>query len=85
MLVFGGNNNYPLIMRNDYWNEEFEFCFAVNLHQSRDFLTPSIEEYSTIYQTVVTGMVKGPTLIIFNLMKSTHKTRPINAPPKGKQ
>ena len=76
---------YTLIMRNDYWNEEFEFCFAVNLHQSRDFLTPSIEEYSTIYQTIVTGMVKGPTLIIFNLMKSTHKIRPINAPLRGKQ
>ena len=76
---------YPLIMRNNYWNEEFGFCFAVNLHQSRDFLAPSIEEYSTIYQTIVTGMVKGPTLIIFNLMKSTHKKRPINAPPRGKQ
>ena len=72
-------------MRNDYRNEEFEFCFAVNLHQSRDFLTPSIEKYSTIYQTIVTGMVKGPTLITFNLMKSTCNTRPIKAPLRGKQ
>ena len=42
-----------------------------------------------MYQTIVTGMVKGPTLIRFNLMKGTCKTRLLTdsnkAPLRGKQ
>ena len=39
-----------------------------------------------MYQTIVTGMVKGPTLIRFNLMKGTCLLTDSNkAPLRGKQ